>query len=92
VKLEFPPKSRAHPTVNISHVQYYFGEPPTALPAVPPDTVTEPLYAVDRILAKKTEDGQDYYLIHWKNYPSDDDSWEKESNLTPDLVAEWNRS
>lgn len=92
VKLEFPPNSRAHPTVNISRVQYYFGEPPTALPLAPPNTVTEPLYAVDRILAKKTEDGQDYYLIHWKNYPSDDDSWEKESNLTPDLVAEWNRS
>lgn len=90
VKLDFPKNSRAHRTVNISRVQYYFGEPPNLLRDELPDNSGDPYYAVDKILAKKTEDGKTLYLIHWKGYPSDDDSWEKEENLTPDLVAAWN--
>ena len=52
----------------------------------PPASRTEPLYAVNKILAKEMRCGKPYYYIHWKNYPSDDDSWEPEENLTPDLV------
>jgi transposase InsO family protein len=89
VTLDFPKNSKAHPTVNISRAMYYFGDHLRKISDVPIDAA-EPLYAVDKILAKETrEHGKDYYLIHWKNYPSEDDSWEPAENLTPDLVTAW---
>ena len=89
VRLAFPANSKAHPVVNVSRVQYYFGPKPEEVTA-PPTSATEPLYAVDKILAREIRKGKPYYYIHWKNYPADDDSWEPEDNLTPDLVAEYN--
>lgn len=46
VKLDFPKTSRAHRTVNISRVQYYFGEPPDLPKDGPPNSSTE-LYCCD---------------------------------------------
>ena len=37
VTLRFPPKSRAHPTLNISRVQLYFGPTPQLIMAPPDD-------------------------------------------------------
>jgi hypothetical protein len=31
----------------------------------------------------KVVKGKDYYYIHWKGYPAEDDSWEPDENLTP---------
>jgi hypothetical protein len=90
VRLAFPTNSKAHPVVNISRVQYYFGTPPAEI-AAPPASPTEPRYAVDKVLAKEIRKGKPYYYIHWKNYPSDDDSWEPEENLSPDLVQKYNQ-
>lgn len=38
-------------------------------------------YEVDSILDHKKEKGQMCFLIHWKNYDSSHDSWERQSNL-----------
>lgn len=38
-------------------------------------------YEVESILNHKEENGQMRYHIHWKNYNSTHDSWERESNL-----------
>ena len=73
VRLAFPANSKAHPVVNVSRVQYYFGPKPEEVTA-PPTSATEPLYAVDKILAREIRKGKPYYYIHWKNYPADDDS------------------
>jgi hypothetical protein len=90
VKLEFPKNSLAHPTVNISRVRKYFGTPPDAVTLrLPTSLGTENVYAVDKVLNKRVRNGVTYYLIHWKNYPAEDDKWEPASNLTPDAIQSW---
>jgi hypothetical protein len=90
VKLEFPKNSLAHPTVNISRVRKYFGTPPDAVTLQLPTTLgTENVYAVDKILNKRVTNGVTYYLVHWKNYPAEDDNWEPASNLTPAAIQSW---
>ena len=65
VTLRFPPKSRAHPTVNISRVQLYFGPRPQLVTA-PPDDDARHEYEVDRIMGYRKRNGKEYYYIHWK--------------------------
>lgn len=38
-------------------------------------------YVVESLLNHKKKNGHMYYLIHWKNYDSTNDTWERESNL-----------
>ena len=43
-------------------------------------------------MGHKIQGGKNYYYIHWKGYPVEDDSWELEENLTKDTLADWERS
>lgn len=43
---------------------------------------SEPEYEVHRIIDLKTVDGTDYYLVHWKGYGTNEQSWEPYYNLT----------
>lgn len=38
-------------------------------------------YEVESLLDHEGKNGEMYYLIHWKNYDSTHDTWERESNL-----------
>lgn len=50
-------------------------------------------YAVEYILDDKTVNRKKYYLVHWKGYGSDDDSWEPEKNLNcPYLLDKYRES
>jgi Chromo (CHRromatin Organisation MOdifier) domain len=80
VTLRFPSNSRAHPTVNISRVQLYFGPRPQ-LATAPPDDEAGHEYAVDRVMGYRKRNGKEYYYIHWKGYPAEDDTWEPKENL-----------
>ena len=91
VKLKFPRNTNAHPVVNISRVQLYFGPRP--------EIFTEPLkndvehdYPVDRVMGHKVIDGKHYYYIHWKGYSVEDDTWEPEENLTKETLDLWRKS
>ena len=91
VKLKLPKNSTAHPTVNISRVQLYFGPRP--------EIFTEPLkndaehnYPVERVMGHKIINGIDHYSIHWKGYPAEDDTWELVTNLTPETLQLWHDS
>ena len=47
-------------------------------------------YAVEWIMAKELEEGQEWYLVRWQGYGAAHDSWEPASNLAQsatDLVA-----
>jgi hypothetical protein len=88
VTLRFPPKSRAHPTVNISRVQLYFGPRPR-LATAPPDDDTRHEYAVDKVMGCRKRDGKEHYYIHWKGYPAEDDSWEPKENLNEASLRDW---
>jgi hypothetical protein len=90
VTLRFPPKSRAHPTVNISRVQLYFGPRPKLVTA-PPDDDADHEYEVDRIMGYRKRNGNEYYYIHWKGYPADDDTWEPKENISEAALKIWER-
>ena len=88
VTLRFPPKSRAHPTVNISRVQLYFGPRPQLVTA-PPDDEAQCEYKIDRIMGYRKRNGKEYYYIHWEGYPAEDDSWEPKENLNEAALKSW---
>ena len=45
------------------------------------------------MVGSKEKDGERYYKVHWKGYPSSEDSWEPEKNLKncDDLIEEYNQ-
>ena len=88
VTLRFPRNSRAHPTVNISRVQLYFGPRPRLITA-PPDDDTAHEYEVDRIMGHRKRHGKEYYYIHWKGYPAEDDTWEPKENISEAALKTW---
>ncbi|XP_072366101.1 chromodomain Y-like protein [Scyliorhinus torazame] len=55
---------------------------------------SEELYEVERIVAKrKNKKGRTEYLVRWKGYDSDDDTWEPEHHLVncEEYILEFNR-
>ena len=41
------------------------------------------LYEVKKVLKSKVVDGEKYYLIKWKDWPDEYNSWESEKTLQP---------
>jgi len=39
-------------------------------------------YEVERILKSKLRQGRKYYLIKWKGYPNEENTWEPEESFT----------
>ena len=64
VTLKLPSNSRAHPTVNISRIQLYFG-PRSGLFTEPPKDDAQHEYEVDRVMGQRTRDGVEEYEIYW---------------------------
>merc|ERR1712168_36315 len=49
-------------------------------------------YEVDRIINDRVEKGEKQYLIGWKNFGADDDTWEPVSNLDcPEIIEAYER-
>ena len=55
----------------------------------PPDDDITHEYEVDRILGHQRRQGKDYYYIHWKGYPSEDDTWEPKENISKAALTAW---
>jgi hypothetical protein len=59
------------------------------------DNATNTLFEVDKIIDKRQRKNQPVeYLVRWKGYQADDDSWELYSNLathSKKLVNDFNR-
>merc|ERR1711935_110496 len=51
-------------------------------------SASEEEYEVDRIINDRVEKGEKQYLIRWKNFGADDDTWEPVSNLDcPEIIS-----
>jgi len=52
--------------------------------------VSEPAYEVEKIVDEKVEKGKRFFLIRWKGYGANDDTWEPEVSLScPDVVKKF---
>ena len=52
----------------------------------------EEVFSVEKIISKKVVNGKTQYLLKWRGYDSDQNTWEPEENLDcQDLLVEFNR-
>ena len=50
------------------------------------------MYIVEKILDKRIEERKMvYYLIKWKGYGDEDNTWEPKSNLSPEMIKEYEK-
>jgi len=83
VKLELPSTVKIHPVVNVSRVQRYVGQVEEQRKEQPAPVIIEgeEEWEVERILNKRKVRGKDKYLVHWKGFMVESDTWEGRENL-----------
>ncbi|XP_053571958.1 maestro heat-like repeat-containing protein family member 1 [Bombina bombina] len=93
VTLALPPEIPVHPTFHVTLIKPYV---PTRLQSSdqpqPPVVLVEDIYEISSILNSRLHRGQLQYLVKWKGYSSDEDSWEPAANLNASrLVARFHQ-
>jgi len=83
VKLELPSTVKIHPVVNVSRVRRYVGqvEGQRKEQLAPVIIKGEEEWEVERILNKRKVRGKDKYLVCWKGFTAESDTWEERENL-----------
>ena len=83
VELELPSTIRIYPVVNISRVRRYIGQVKGQRKEQPAPVIIkgEEEQEVERILNKWQIRGRDKYLVQWKGFTSESDTWKGEENL-----------
>ena len=83
IELELPSSIRIHPVVNVSRIHRYRDQVKgqKVMPPPPVEIQGEMGYEVDKILSKRKRYGKVEYLVQWKGYTAEEDTWEKEGNL-----------
>ncbi|KAK6213447.1 reverse transcriptase domain protein [Colletotrichum tabaci] len=91
-KLKLPDTMKVHPVFHIALLE------PAPRGSHTEDCIIvethEPEYEVERIIDHRNENGHDEYLIKWKGYGHEDNSWEPVRNLqhSPQLLQEYHNS
>ena len=93
VKLQLPSSMRIHPVVNVSQIVRYKeqikGQKKEEGKLVEVERVKE--WEVEKILNKKKTKRVEKYLIRWKGFTVEGDTWEKRENLknAEELIEEF---
>ena len=93
VKLQLPSSMRIHPVVNVSQIVRYKkqvkGQKKEEGKLVEVEGVEE--WEVEKILDKKKMRGVEKYLIWWKSFTAEGDTWERRENLknAEELIKEF---
>jgi len=95
VKLRLPSSMRIHPVVNVSRIVWYKeqvkGQKKEEGKLVEIEGVEE--WEVEKILNKKKIRGVEKYLIWWKGFTVEGDTWERRENLknAEELIEEFEK-
>jgi len=83
VELELPSTVKIHPVVNISRIRRYIGQVEGQKKEQPLPVIIEgeEEWEVERILNKRRVRGKDKYLVQWKGFTVESDTWEGRENL-----------
>jgi transposase InsO family protein len=104
--LALPPQLKAlHPTFNIEKLKRYrdgraaFPDRPLPHPRPPPiapsDSNGDAVWEVERVTAKRKSGRGVQYLVSWKGYPAEENTWQSRSSLLPgaaDALADFENS
>jgi hypothetical protein len=92
-ELELPPSLRIHPTFHVSLLRPFRGDAPDS--SIGPVAAFEqgvPYYTVERILTHRDRKiGRKTvreYLVKWKDYTDEHNSWEPDANFTDSLAQD----
>jgi len=93
-KVDLPAIGEAHPVFHASLLEPY--NPKNSLPHPPPQDVdalrghSDDVYEVDKVLERrKNERDQWEYLVSWKGYPQEENSWEVGPNLSANTLKKF---
>ena len=83
VKLELPSTVKIHPVVNVSRIRRYIEQVEGQKKEQPAPVIIkgEEEWEVERILNKQRVRGKDKYLVRWKGFMAESDTWEGRENL-----------
>ena len=91
--MDLPSTLKVHPVFHVSLRRGYKDTPEYRFKAPPlPEVIDGELeYEVEAILAHRQEGNSREYLISWKGYTPDDDTWEPEHHLQncPQLLKDY---
>ena len=83
IELELPSTIKIHPVVNVSRVRIYKDQVEGQKKKQPLPVIIkgEEEYEVEKILNKRNFRGKNRYLVQWKGYTVEEDTWELRENL-----------
>jgi len=95
IELELSKSIRIHPVVNVSRVWLYKPQV-EGQKKIPPKLVIieeKEEFEVEKILNKRIVRGKEKFLVRWKRYTAEEDTWENRENLenTKELIEEFKR-
>jgi len=95
IELELPKSIRIHPVVNVSRVRLYKPQV-EGQKKTPPKLVIikgEEEFEIEKIINKRTVRGKEKFLVRWKGYTVEEDTWENRENLenAKELIEEFER-
>ena len=95
IELELPKSIKIHPVVNISRVWLYKPQVERQKKILPKPVIIEgeEEFKIEKILNKRTIRGKEKFLVRWKGYMVEKDTWENRENLenVKELVEEFER-
>jgi len=93
VELELPATVKIHPVVNVSRIKRYVDQVDGQRKEAPQLVVVkgEEEWEVEKILNRRRIRGKDKFLVQWKGFTAEGDTWESRENLqnTGDLLKEF---
>ena len=83
VTLDLPPAMKIHPTINIANVRKYYQRqrPQKSRQPAPIAHDNAWAYEAEEVLAERINGSRREFLVRWKGYSKDEDSWEPASNF-----------